>query len=170
MHAVRTNRIRCWAAQEKNVKRIYSLVLLLIVTSVLSPAMVFAERSDNYGDMGAATWSAFSCAVLASKAQSETEQKRLFSFALDQGRKFITAVEKKKVARPELSEKVPLVVLMLLEGPSTDFMLGRIYAAAEDSALKNIRRTDGKLNSQEIQAMAAMDEFRASNCHLLGKK
>ncbi|MNV88105.1 hypothetical protein D3C71_1822820 [compost metagenome] len=59
-------------------------------------------------------------------------------------------------------------MLLLLEGPSPDFMLGRIYESAQNSALKDVYKTGDQFNSDEEQIAIAANEFRKLNCQLIG--
>ncbi|MGY1410873.1 hypothetical protein ACW5EG_15030 [Luteimonas sp. A611] len=96
------------------------------------------------------------------------EQERLFNFGYAQGREFISALEAGKIKREDLSSHAPVGALLLLEGPSADFILGRIYAAAEENALKDVYRTDEVFNSEATQELIAFNKFTRSNRQLIG--
>jgi hypothetical protein len=127
-----------------------------------------AQGSKEYAQLAKASWSAFECSSLASKAGNAGEQERLFLYGFKQGKKFISAVQSKKVNQKDLSSEAPLVMLLLLEGPSPDFMLGRIYESAQDSALKDVFNTEDYFNSDEEQKTIAKNRFLKLNCQLIG--
>lgn len=128
-----------------------------------------AESSKDYAIMARASWSAFECSSLASKSKNFKEQERLFLHGYDQGQKFIAAVKSEKVKREYLSTEAPLMMLLLLQGPTADFMLGRIFEAAQKSALEDVYKTGQNFNSDEMQESLAKNKFWKLNCQLIGK-
>ena len=74
-----------------------------------------------------------------------------------------------KIEREHLSTEAPTVMLLLLEGPTPDFMLGRIFEAAQQSALEEVYKTGQNFNSEEILETIAKDKFWKLNCQLIGK-
>lgn len=129
---------------------------------------VIAQDSANYAQMAHATWSAFECSSLASKLKKPTEQERLFKFGYSQGKDFIAALQAGKIKREDLSSNAPAGVLFLLEGPTPDFMLGRIYESAQENAFKEVYRVGDQFNTEEEQELAASIKFASSNCQLVG--
>lgn len=119
--------------------------------------------------MAKASWSAFECTSLASKIENTEEQERLFKFGYNQGHKFLAALKEGKIKQEDLSTQVPMIMLMLLQGPTPDFMLGRVFEAAQDSALEDVFNTDGKYNSEQFQKDLAENKYWKQNCQLIGK-
>lgn len=128
-----------------------------------------ADESKDYAIKALATWSAFECASIASMSKDAKEQERLFLFGYEQGRQFITALQAGKIKREHLSNQAPWGLLLLLEGPTPDFMLGRIFESAQDNALNDIFKTGEHFNSDEEQLTLAKTKFRQLNCQLIGK-
>lgn len=144
------------------------ILLFSLVLALGSAAPVSAQSSSEYAAMGMATWSAFECSVLAEKSNNATEQERLFKYGYGQGLKFIDAIQSKKIKRDDLSKSVPMIMLLLLQGPTPDFMLGRIFEGALDSALDDVYKTGENFNSDEMQKSIAKDKFWKQNCQLIG--
>lgn len=119
--------------------------------------------------MGKAAWSAFECSALAEKSKNTKEQERLFKYGYAQGLKFIEAIQAEKIEREDLSKGVPLMMLLLLQGPTPDFMLGRVFEGALDSALEDVFKTGEHFNSDEMQETIAKNKFWKQNCQLIGK-
>lgn len=119
--------------------------------------------------MAKATWSAFECTSLASKFNDTKEQERLFRFGYDQGKNFIAALQKGKVEQKDLDSEAPFIMLLLLQGPTPDFMLGRIFESAQDSVLEDVYKTGDHFNNDEEQFYAARHKFNNANCQLIGK-
>jgi len=106
---------------------------------------------------------------LASVATDQLEQERLFSFGYTQGRKFLDALRENKISQADRSSIVPSGFLMVAEGPTADFILGRVFEAAQENALKNVFVTDGKLNSNELRESIAKNRHQTQNCALIGR-
>jgi len=132
-------------------------------------SMSVAETSKDYAIMARAAWSAFECSSLASKNGDAKEQQRLFLFGYDQGKQFIAAVQAKQVKGQDLSSEAPLGMLLLLQGPSADFMLGRVFDAAQESALEDVYKTGEVFHDDEAQKSNAKNKFWKLNCQLIGK-
>jgi len=127
-----------------------------------------AERQNPYNLMAHSAWSAFQCSVLAEKARNMSEQKRLFEFGYDQGMKFIKALESGTAKKEELAGTAPISML-LLQGPTPDFALGRIFEAALRSALEDVFTSAEAYDSEAVQESMATREFWKRNCSLVGK-
>lgn len=128
-----------------------------------------AQTSKDFAALARASWSSFECASLASKSGETKEQERLFMLGYRQGQQFIAALKAEKIKREDLNREAPLVMLMLLEGPSADFMLGRVFAATQDAVMKDIYRVGEVARSQQEQMQAAKAKFGKLNCALIGK-
>jgi len=129
-----------------------------------------AQSSKDFALMGRVAWSAFECSSLASKIKNSKEQERLFRYGYEQGLKFITAVRSGKVDRQDISEGVPLAVFLRLQGPTAEFILGRVFEASQVSALEKVYKTGETFNSEELQETIARNEFWNRNCQLIGTK
>lgn len=145
------------------------IFLLGLVLELASGKPVLAESSSEYAAMGKATWSAFECSALAEKSKNQKEQERLFKYGYAQGLKFISAIQSGKVKREDLSKGAPMMMLLLLQGPTPDFMLGRVFESALDSALGDVFKTGEQFNSDEMQETIAKNKFWKQNCQLIGK-
>ena len=141
------------------------LVSILLLLSINARA----KTSKEYALMSAEVWSAFSCSVLASKSKNKDEQERLFKYGYKHGLIFINAINSGKVNQEDISSNTPIGVAFLLQGPTADFMLGRIYEYASDEALKEVYKSNGKYNSEDIQTSIATNEFLKRNCKLIGR-
>jgi hypothetical protein len=140
------------------------LVSTLLATSVLNAAE--STPSKELAARGRRVWAIFECCALASVAEEKDLRERLFQYGYSEGRAFLKAIEDGKVSRADLSREVPVGLLLLLQGPSVDFILGRIYAGAEENALDKIYRGDVAGNSDLAKALAK-EELHKRNCELL---
>jgi len=143
-----------------------SLPALLIALALTNIAM--AQTSKDYAKLGRSAWNAFECSALASKAKNPQEQERLFRYGYDQGLRFIDAVRSGDIERQDVSAAVPLAMALRLQGPTADFALGRIFEAAQKSALDSIFKAGETVVSDELQLTLARNEFLNRNCTKLG--
>ena len=143
--------------------RVLALILLLVFVRSAQ-----ASESVELAKKGDAAWSAFSCAALASHLEKHDEQRRLFDFGYRQGLEFIAAMQAGKIKREDLSVGVPVGVLFALQGPTPDFMLGRMYESVTSDTLGKIYKSGDYFRTESEQAIAASTEFSDSNCELLG--
>lgn len=141
--------------------------MVFLMFSVAPTAI--AQNSKAYAQKAKASWNAFECSSLASKAGTPAKQERLFLYGYQQGMTFISALQAGKIKQKDLDSESPWIMLLLLEGPNPDFMLGRIYASAQNSALKNVFNTGNHLNSGEEQRVIAVQEFLRLGCEMVGE-
>ena len=130
----------------------------------------FSKSSKEYALLGREVWSAFECSAWASKDSDAKEAERLFLFAYDQGKLFLGALIADKIDREDISQEVPIGVTMVLQGPSEEFILGRIYDAAQEEALRDVLKTGNEFNLEDLQNSIAGNKFRDGNCQLIGKE
>ena len=142
----------------------YAFVALL---STLTGAL-YAQSSREFAVMGRTAWASFECASLASQMKDRAEQERLFNVGYESGKKFLEALQSKKIERKHISEEVPIGFTLLIAGPSSDFVLGRVFENAQDDALKDVLKSNGQLNSDDLQATLAQSKYTKQNCRLIG--
>lgn len=144
-----------------------------LLACVLAALPAYAQSK---ADLGRKSWSAFECSVLAELAGKRSEQERLFTVGLTSGREFIEALRNGEIQENDVRSSVPLLMLMRLGGPSTDFMIGRIYEAAVGTAYDDIvKKGDNGLElpiekwrmDDELKKMRADLLYLRGNCSLI---
>jgi hypothetical protein len=133
-------------------------------------AAASAQSSKDFAVMASATWAAFECSTLASHLKDARESERLFTYGYQQGGAFISALKAKKIAEKDLDSEVPWIVLTLLQGPTPDFVLGRIYENAQEYTLKDILKSGDQLNPEDLQKTLTQSKFTAKNCRIVGPR
>ena len=136
---------------------------LIIVFLAFLPTSTFGQTSQQYALMGRKLWAAFECSILADASGNTTESQRLFDVGYKAGKVFVEAAQVSKVERQDLNDGVPLAVLMLLHGPTVDFILGRIFEAAVDDATEGILSGD----DENFKKIAAQSKYTKMNCSLM---
>jgi hypothetical protein len=129
--------------------------------------------------LGAQGFSLFQCAAYATFADERDKVEPLFDKGRDSLTRFIETGKtiKDRAKEKAVTEKVPIIVLQHLGGPSTDFMVGRVWEAtmlyAEDELYNREgwthQKNDPKADAPdaEIVKAAAAQRFRDANCELL---
>ncbi|MCC6295962.1 MAG: hypothetical protein IT469_04570 [Pseudomonadales bacterium] len=102
-------------------------------------------------------------------------QERLLEAGYNAGRAFIDGAKSKTIAEAEFRE-APLGVVMRLFGPTTDFIMGRIFEAAMDEAIDKVVKRDAegfpildpsRWANNELKKVKAENQFHQSNCALI---
>jgi len=150
--------------------------LIVAVPTILfaadqGPAQVSVKRPNS----GLTTWSAFSCATFASLAGDEDEQKRLFNVGYEAGTQFVAGLKDGTTSQVDRTN-APVAVLLLLAGPTTDFIVGRIFEAATGHAFDAVVKEDAqglplfdpaRWAEGELRTSKARNKYRDSNCALM---
>ena len=143
------------------------VTLAAIILCTFLPA-AFAQTSDDYARMSRASWSAFECAALADVLGKTKDHERLFNFGYVQGKSFIDAARKDQVDQKDLNSISPSGFLMLAQGPTADFALGRVFQGAVENALKDVITSETVL-AEELKQSIASRKFSEGNCEILGR-
>jgi hypothetical protein len=120
-------------------------------------------------------WSAFQCGTFAEMSGNEKEQARLFDVGLKAGRDFLDAVKTRQITPEVAKSEVPIGVSMLLGGPSTDFVIGRIFENALRDAYDDIVKMDNGflldsskwVMDDELRKAKAQTRYLKGNCVLV---
>jgi hypothetical protein len=123
--------------------------------------------SEEYAIMGRTVLQTFSCVTLANGIDDPDERHRLDLFGYGQGKIFLTALNSNKVDVKDRGQEIPMAVLMLLNGPSFDFILGRIYEES-DKDFREYLRTD-TTNKPYDRYQYLLTKYQEQNCKLIGR-
>ncbi len=111
-----------------------TFVSCAVLVAMMQAAL--AQTAVEKARLSRTMWSAFECSVYADLSGNEMEQARLFDLGVKSGREFIEAVNTRQIPPDMLRVEVNAATLDLLQGPSTDFMVGRVYESAATAALQ----------------------------------
>ncbi len=112
-----------------------------LAVGIIFIGMQFAQGEQTKVNLGRVTWSAFTCATYAEMSENKTEHGRLFKLGYEAGKKFIEGIRDKTISEAE-ARQAPMILMMLLDGPSTDFVIGRIFENAMTDAYDTIAKED----------------------------
>src|SRR3712207_4386705 len=111
------------------MKPFYLLALLALSSSAV------AQTSEDYAKMGTKTYSLWSCAVLTSYTKETQDGNKLFGLGYEAGKTFVEAVKAGKAKQEDLRRHSPWIFGDKINGPSTDFSLGRMFEAVMDGTV-----------------------------------
>jgi hypothetical protein len=134
------------------------LLAPFLFSLVSYPAL--SATSADYARMSQDAWSAFECSALAGAAEMLHEQEHMAHYGYERGKAFFAASAAGKISGEDFTRDVPLVVTILSQGPSDDFMLGRIYEFARRSALGGVVVQ----GDEEATRVAAKERYARNNC------
>ncbi len=139
---------------------------LLLVAATLAACITVLNAADEKALLGRIMWSAFQCSAFAELAENKNEQERLYLVGLNAGRTFLEAMKAGQISEQAVKDEVPINVLQRLEGPSNEFVIGKIYAAATGYANDEIvNRKTGKWGPTQKQE--ARFAYTNKNCVLI---
>ena len=117
------------------MKAIAAGVMLVVFSCV---AQSRAASSEESADLGLKASAAFQCAALASAYGNSADQERLFNLGYSTGRALIEEAQTGSISTDDFKKDVPAEFFTPFEGPSPDFMLGRIWQITVSDTLKDI--------------------------------
>jgi hypothetical protein len=150
---------------------------IAVIGLVLTSQVLLAKESDIHPKANTARimWSAFSCATFAEMSGDKKEQGRLFELGYETGKIFVDGVRTKTISEAEI-EEAPVGVLWHVAGPTTEFVIGRIFEAAINDAYEKVVKEDSaglpitdpsKWANDELKIIRAKNKYLSSNCALI---
>lgn len=140
--------------------RIAALVIACVISTVCSAHGADARDARL-------VWSSFQCATYAEYSGDQTERERLFTLGVATARTLIDAIRNHEIADADLQREAPIGLLLSLGGPSTDFMVGVIFAHVSDDAFDEINRETGNSSDRDLRHVVASNLFQHHNCTLI---
>ncbi len=147
----------------------------MCVTCAGTGAASQGAREGVDAETAVLAWTAFECSQYARMAgEPEQEAARLFRLGYEKGKRFAESARNTELSE-ELRSKMPVGVLRVMNGPTTDFILGQIFESATREAYYVVVRGDKSGMSPsdtwrldpEVQKTYAGTEYRTKNCALL---
>ena len=99
-----------------------SLIGLIIFLSFPASGQTASDKAR----LARVMWSAFECSTFAELMGDQKEQARLFELGIKAGREFLEAARNKQIPSEIVDKEIPMGVIWLMNGPSNDFIIGRV--------------------------------------------
>jgi hypothetical protein len=150
--------------------RISILMRSISLTISLAATAAFAEEQRDYVFVSNSAFAALQCSVFAAHARYNSEERRLFSYGLEQARLFIQAARAGRVSREDFNRANfvwPLALRVWNFQPqetSTDFVAGTVYEMIWGSTTEQLGNQSRSAATYQEPARA---EFFSHNCSLI---
>jgi hypothetical protein len=95
------------------------------------------------------------------------DQERLFLLGYEHGKLFLQALQSGKILDKDVKSITPSGFLMVAQGPSIDFILGRVFESAQENALKDVITQDSVVH-KDLQISIASRKYSSGNCDIIG--
>ncbi|MFY1988764.1 hypothetical protein ACOTCR_05820 [Achromobacter xylosoxidans] len=105
---------------------------------------------------------------MANTIGDSAASERLFLHGMAQGQQFLKDMQAGRINSSDIHSEVPIGVLDSLSGPSSDFILGRIFESATQVAFHDFKAVSLDKYMDERRAFAQA-KFTQSNCRLIGR-
>lgn len=139
-----------------------------------SSTPAFASQADARA--AKIMYSAWQCSTYAEMQGKADEQGRLFTLGYEKGKQFIAAAAAGTITKEESRTIIPMVVGMLMAGPTPEFVLGRIFESAAGDAYDDVAKRDPSgaplapadyvVDKSPISSIAST-KFEQGNCSAL---
>jgi hypothetical protein len=158
------------------LSRLSTSLILACLLACRTAAVSSDESQAINADSARLAWSALECSEYARMMGDKTQEERLMKVGLAAGRSFIDAVRANRISKDDVYSKVPMAVMAIVTGPSTEFSLGRLYQSAITDASDRIVKNDYSnmpmpidkwIVDPEVLKIKAGGQFSAKNCSLL---
>lgn len=146
---------------------------ILSVIIALLPQITAASEEDAKAAM--VMFTAFECGTYAELSGDTERQGELFEHGLAAGNQFFAAIKAGTITEEEHRKHVPYILPMLAGGPSTDFVLGRIFEHVMNAAYDDVVKhdlaglalpMDEWINDDELKKSRAKLLYQRGNCDL----
>jgi hypothetical protein len=118
-------------------------------------------------------WQCFQWSRMAGE-QAATETH--FNAGMEAGRTFLAAARAGTITKEEADSIVPMTIVLTMSGPSTEFVLGRIFETVTTDAFNDIAKEDPSgmprdpkdyITDDGLLKSYAEMKYRSANCGLL---
>lgn len=152
--------------------------LILGITALLSVSTVFAEGSANYARLSLTVHESFRCGMYAVFAGKEDLVPDHYEKGISAGRTFLAAAREGDIPNEVWQNHIPMYIGWIVRdgGPSTDFMLGRVFEQATSMASDDVIKNDAygmELPAdqwrfdKDLQNLVATNRYQSANCWAL---
>ena len=149
---------------------------MAVAAAILLATVSFGYSSDESARAAKTMYSAWLCSTYAELKGDTAEQGRLFMMGHEKGKEFIGAVLAGTINGKESRTIVPMTVVVLMGGPTHDFILGRIFQNAAGQAYDDIATKDANgvpfppadyVTDDELMTSIASTKYSRANCEVL---
>lgn len=151
------------------------LATLIFILSIAQAGEAPQDRSPARDSLVMmAHWDCATWAGIANDTEGRAEHH--FQRGLESGRRFVEAARSGSISEEEWDSTVPVYVAMSMGGPTSDFVLGRLFEVISGYAFDQVTKRDAYgqalpledyVNDPAVQAVIASNLMRRANCSVL---
>ncbi|MEO4042427.1 hypothetical protein AAFN47_12555 [Hoeflea sp. CAU 1731] len=150
--------------------------LIMVVAAICVACTSLACAAEKDAEAAKIMYSAWLCSIYAELKHDTAAQDRLFKLGYQNGRQFMDAALAGTITKEERKAVVPYVVVLLMAGPTPEFVLGRIFESAARDAYDDVVAEDPNgipldpadyVTSDELKASIATTKYMKANCEIL---
>ena len=130
-----------------------------------TPCFSAEKASKDLAKLSPLAYAAFECHHFALMAKDQKLAEKLFNLGYRSGLEFLEAVKAKKIKEEDLRAEVPIGFKWVAEGPSNDFIMGRLYESSSRDSEKVRSEQPGA--DADTWVMLARNELITRNAELL---
>jgi hypothetical protein len=144
------------------IATVWAAIMLSLAIVAAGTAASAEPTYEQWSAMGGKMYAAWRCAGLALAARmSDAEVARLFNKGLALGRPLVNAIFEGRVKPRNDLWIVPLGLLGCGQGPTAEFVLGRMYQCSIDGATRLMDMTETDLDKRAVWALRS---YRDNKC------
>ena len=146
----------------------HKIVNHLVATSlILCANPAHSEDEKNKAERINLAYTAWQCANIAAHSNDHTHHvERLFEYGMDSGKTFMEDAETGNISSERFHDTIFWIVSTVLAGGGGDFMLGRLFQLAQNTALEEYNEQPF---DQELAKVKMDNLFREKNCNYIGR-
>lgn len=138
---------------------------LLLISILFS--FTYGQSSKDLAAKGTLLWRGYECSELCRFLGDTVKGDTFFNIGFNEGKLFLKAIKDNKITKEDLHQVVPKSIDYILEGPSIDFVLGRIHMIVSETTIKEITKPNDKLVSTNEAKINAHKELEFCDCKSL---
>ncbi len=152
--------------------RVAKLAVLIFLAASI-PSAATAQSAARESERMMAHWR---CSVWASMTNDPAGSQDHFERGLESARTFVEAARAGQISESDWNETVPVGVALTMSGPTTDFIVGRMFGLISDDAYDRVAKRDANgqllapeeyILDQALQSVLARNLLEESNCSVL---
>ena len=147
---------------------LHTKLLIVTVLGILT-GNSFAQDQD-LATSAKLAYRAFECAHLASSQSDQVQKDRLFKLGITEARRAGSAYIRGEITDQDLS-RTEIMTTFFMDGPSQDFIAGRLYEGAGNHVWINIKTASGGADAPLLDMRRITSRmYQDKNCELLGAR
>lgn len=149
--------------------RLAALFSMLAASTSLLPTYSATAAGADPASEAKFAWAAFECSVLAGFAGKQKLSDKLFSKGYKNAIQFVSDYRAGAVSNERIQSTVPIGIMLVMGGPTNDFIAGRIYESTQQTVIDALNEPNTIFVNSELRKVKAQNKLHEQNCDLLSR-